>query len=189
MGEIEETSTANNAIESAPLTPSRVSSPHKKNLSVRTKVPEVEVHLYRRGNGPIDVFISSLGGWDQNQLEVNGILDKYGFKSLYAFNPGTGRGRQIRYARNGRSVSTYTNGSVVYVDGEPKDSSIQYITKLLVGVAVIAVLILLAMKDTPEWAKKLNISGGRIPPWVLACVVIVFTRLRRRSWDFLDKRR
>lgn len=89
--------------------------------SVKTKVPEVEVHLFRSGKGPIDVFRSGLGGWEQNQLEVQDILDKYGFKSLYAFNTSSGRGVPIRFnARNGRSILTYTDGSVIYVDGEPK---------------------------------------------------------------------
>ncbi|RXH79835.1 hypothetical protein DVH24_040982 [Malus domestica] len=34
------------------------------------EAPEVEVCLYRQGKGPIDVFKSGLGGWDQNQLGV-----------------------------------------------------------------------------------------------------------------------
>ncbi|CAL2276635.1 unnamed protein product [Prunus armeniaca] len=44
--------------------------------TARTKVPEVEVYLYRQGKGLIDTFRTSLGGWDQNQLEVRDILDK-----------------------------------------------------------------------------------------------------------------
>ncbi|THG18258.1 hypothetical protein TEA_017202 [Camellia sinensis var. sinensis] len=92
--------------------------------TVRTKVPEVEVHLYRRGKGPIDVFKSGLGGWDQNQLEIGDILDKYGFKSVFAFNPQTGRGAPIRFnPRNGRSVLPYNDGSVIFIDGEPKPLS------------------------------------------------------------------
>ncbi|KAI6689624.1 hypothetical protein NL676_026452 [Syzygium grande] len=59
---------------------------------VRTKVPEVEIHLFRQGKGPADVFKTSLGGWDQDQLEVRDILDKHGLKSIFAFNPGSGRG-------------------------------------------------------------------------------------------------
>ncbi|KAJ8426897.1 hypothetical protein Cgig2_005276 [Carnegiea gigantea] len=90
--------------------------------SVRTKVPEVEVHLYRQGKGPIAVFKSTLGGWDQDQLEVRDILDKYGFKSIYAFNPnGPGRTVPIRFhPRNGRSMLAYRDGAVIYIDGEPK---------------------------------------------------------------------
>lgn len=88
---------------------------------VKTKVPEVEVRLYRQGKGPIESFKSSLGGWDQNQLEVRDILDKYGFKSLYAFNPQSGRGVPIRFnPRNGRSMLPYRDGSEVHIDGEPK---------------------------------------------------------------------
>ncbi|KAF2297498.1 hypothetical protein GH714_024408 [Hevea brasiliensis] len=86
-----------------------------------TKVPEVEIHLYRQGKGPIDVFKSSLGGWDQDLLEVRDILDKYGFKSVYAFNPDSGRAAPIRFnGRNGRSILGYRDGSVICIDGEPK---------------------------------------------------------------------
>lgn len=88
---------------------------------VRTKVPEVEIRLYRQGKGPIEVFKSTLGGWDQDQLEVRDILDKYGFKSIYAFNPQTGRGVPIRFnPRNGRSMLSYRDGGAVHIDGEPK---------------------------------------------------------------------
>ncbi|CAL5386274.1 unnamed protein product [Camellia sinensis] len=157
--------------------------------TVRTKVPEVEVHLYRRGKGPIDVFKSGLGGWDQNQLEIGDILDKYGFKSVFAFNPQTGRGAPIRFnPRNGRSVLPYNDGSVIFIDGEPKDSLLKPITKILIGVALITFTIIFVMKENPEWMQKLYLSGGRIPPWVLACVVIVFTRFRKRTRDFPRKR-
>jgi hypothetical protein len=95
--------------------------PTRKSETVKTKVPEVEVHLFRRGKGPIDVFKAGLGGWEQDELEVRDILDKYGFKSIYAFNSGAGRGLAIRFnPRNGRSLLTYRDGSVVYIDGEPK---------------------------------------------------------------------
>nr|GLL39509.1 uncharacterized protein LOC109151308 [Ipomoea trifida] len=183
MGEIEESRATNTAGESAPL----LSNPDPR---VGAKVPEVEIHLYRQGKGPIEVAKWSLGGWEQDQLEVRDILDKHGFKSIYAFNPDSGRGVPIRFnPRNGRSILTYTDGSVIHVDGEPKDSLIQPITRILVGVAAITILIVVVMKETPEWAKKLNFSGGRIPPWILACVVIVFTRMRKRTKDFLEKRR
>uniref|UniRef100_A0A2P2QBR1 Uncharacterized protein n=1 Tax=Rhizophora mucronata TaxID=61149 RepID=A0A2P2QBR1_RHIMU len=155
---------------------------------VRTKVPEVEIHLYRRGKGPIDVFKSSLGGWDQDQLEVRYILDKYGFKSIYAFSPGSGRGAPIRFNRsNGRSLLGYRDGSEIYIDGEPKDSLIQPVTKILLGVAVITLLITLVLREPPEWFKSVNIFGGNFPPWILACVVIVFTRTRKRTKDLLKK--
>lgn len=96
-------------------------NPNPNPRSVKTKVPEVEIHLYRSGKGPIEIFKSSLGGWDRDQLEVQDILDKYGFKSIFAFTPGSGRGVPIRFsARNGRSILTYRDGSVIYVDGEPK---------------------------------------------------------------------
>lgn len=93
----------------------------KKARSVRTKVPEAEVHVYKQGKGPIDVIKTDLGGWDQDQLDVREILDRYGFKSVYAFTPGSGRGVPIRFnPRNGRSLLTYRDGAVIYVDGELK---------------------------------------------------------------------
>ncbi|CAK7346716.1 unnamed protein product [Dovyalis caffra] len=163
-------------------------NPKLTQKTVRTKVPEVEIHLYRQGKGPIDVFKSSLGGWDQDQLEVRQILEKYEFKAVFAFNPASGRGVPIRFGRNGRSMLGYRDGSVIHVDGEPKDSLINPVTKILVGVAVITLLIAMALKEPPEWIKKSNPFGGSFPPWVLACAVIVFTRMRRRTRDFLKKR-
>ncbi|THU59094.1 hypothetical protein C4D60_Mb03t21370 [Musa balbisiana] len=154
----------------------------------KNKAPEVEVHLFRRGRGPIDVFRSKLGGWDQDRLEVQDILDKYGFKSLFAFNPESGRGVPIRFSsRNGRSVLPYTGGSVVVIDGEPKDSLVKPVTKIMVGVAVLTLLIAMFFKETPEWFKSSRFSGITFPPWVLACMVIVFTRLRKRTKDVLKK--
>ncbi|KAL3635621.1 hypothetical protein CASFOL_020168 [Castilleja foliolosa] len=77
--------------------------------------------VYKQGKGPIDVIKTGLTGWDQDQLEVRQILDKYGFKSIFAYTPGSGRGMPIRFnPRNGRSMITYRDGAVVYVDGEPK---------------------------------------------------------------------
>ncbi|KAE9611374.1 hypothetical protein Lal_00011455 [Lupinus albus] len=155
---------------------------------VRTKVPEVEIQLYRQGRGPIAVFKSNLGGWEQDQLEVRDILEQYGFKSIYAFNPRSGRGVPIRFnPRNGRSILTYRDAAVVYVDGEPKDSLLKPVTRILVGVVLITIMILLVSRDTPQWFKKFNISGMNFPPWILACVVIVFTRMRKRTKDLLRK--
>lgn len=91
------------------------------------KVPEVEIQLYRQGRGPIAVFKSKLGGWEQDQLEVIDILDNYGLKSIYAFNTQSGRGVPIRFnPRNGRSILTYRPGAVVYVDGEPKVHTVSF---------------------------------------------------------------
>ncbi|KAG6785997.1 hypothetical protein NC652_005659 [Populus alba x Populus x berolinensis] len=175
-------------IEGANENESSPSNPKPTQKTVRTKVPEVEIHLYRKGKGPINVFKSSLGGWDQDQLEVREILEKYGFKSIFAFNPASGRGAPIRFGRNGRSMLGYRDGSVIHVDGEPKDSLIKPVTKTVLGVAVITLLITLALKERPEWIKSSNLFGGSFPPWILACAVIVFTRMRKRTGDFLKKR-
>ncbi|KAA8537974.1 hypothetical protein F0562_027446 [Nyssa sinensis] len=174
------------AEESSPLLQTKSNTRTK---SVRTMVPEVEVHLFRQGKGPIDVFKSSLGGWDQDHLEVRDILDKYGLKSIFAFNTESGRCAPIRFnPRNGRSLLPYTDGAVIFIDGEPKDSLIKPITKILLGIAVTTLSIVLVMKETPVWMKNLNLSVGNIPPWILACVVIIFTRTRKRTRDFLKTR-
>ncbi|XP_010521113.1 PREDICTED: uncharacterized protein LOC104800097 [Tarenaya hassleriana] len=173
--------------ETTPLLDESQPDSEQRPRSVRTKVPEVEIHLYRCGKGPIEVFKSNLGGWEQDQLEVRTILDKYGFKSIYAFNVESGRGAPIRFhPRNGRSMLPYKDGAVIYIDGEPKDSLLQPITRIILGVAVITLLITFLVKDPPEWIKK-NVSKGNFPPWVLACMVIVFTRARKRTREFLRK--
>ncbi|KAJ8426896.1 hypothetical protein Cgig2_005275 [Carnegiea gigantea] len=69
-----------------------------------------------------------------------------------------------------------------------KDSLINPITRIVVGVAIITVLIALVVTEVPEWAEKFNLRGWRIPPWLLACAVIVFTRMRKRTKDFLNQR-
>lgn len=69
-----------------------------------------------------------------------------------------------------------------------QDSLIKPVTKTVLGVAVITLLITLAVKERPEWFKSSNLFGGSFPPWILACAVIVFTRMRKRTGDFLKKR-
>lgn len=68
-----------------------------------------------------------------------------------------------------------------------QDSLLKPITRIVLSVAVITIMIVLVMKETPGWAKKLHFSIGPIPPWVLACAVIVFTRMRKRTKSFLEK--
>ncbi|KAJ4771554.1 WD repeat-containing protein [Rhynchospora pubera] len=129
----------NSADQVEEIQPESSSKRNPNPKSVHIKTPEVEVRLYRRGRGPVEVFKSRLGGWDQNQLEVGDILEKCGLKSLYAFNPEEGtRGVSIRFnAKNGRSMLPYTDGAVVYIDGEPKDSMVMPVTKVLVAVTFI----------------------------------------------------
>lgn len=69
-----------------------------------------------------------------------------------------------------------------------QDSVINPITKILVGVAAMTILIVFVVRESPQWAQKFNFSGGSIPPWILALVVIVFTRLSKRTKNFLTKR-
>lgn len=118
--------------ETAPLLDDSQPNGESRSQSATTKVPEVEIHLYRCGKGPIDVFKSNLGGWEQDQLEVRAILEKYGLKSIFAYNVEKGRGVPIRFQRNGRSVLTYRDGAVVYIDGEPQVISLFFLLSLLI---------------------------------------------------------
>ncbi|GAB4861075.1 hypothetical protein Ancab_036233 [Ancistrocladus abbreviatus] len=135
------------------------SKPNRR--SVKTKVPEVEVHLYRQGKGPIAVFKSTLGGWDQDQLEVRDILDQYGLKCIYAFNPGSGRTVPIRFhSRNGRSMLPYKDGSVIYVDGEPKALSVSVCAHMCVLKTTFPCLHASCMKMEMENGKQDDMGVG-----------------------------
>ncbi|KAL8166136.1 hypothetical protein V2J09_007635 [Rumex salicifolius] len=151
-----------------------------KDRSVKKKVPEVEIHLYKQGKGPIAVFQSALGGWDQDQLEVRDILEQFGLKSIYAFKPQSGRGVSIPFhPRNGRSLLPFKDGTVIHIDGDPKDPLIKPITKVLVITSFIVLLVTLLYSENPTWLNKFR--GKRIPPWLITCAVIIFTRLRNRT--------
>ncbi|KAL8171951.1 hypothetical protein V2J09_023755 [Rumex salicifolius] len=166
--EIEETSPLLGS--STTTTTNNESSTLDSNKSVRTKVPEVEVHLYRQGKGPITVFKSALGGWDQDQLEVKEILHQHGFKAIYAFSSSSGRSVPIRFhPKNGRSVLPYKDGAVIHVDGEPQDPLIKPITKILLGISFIVILISLGYNDNSAWLNKLKLKSLGIPPWLIAC--------------------
>ncbi|KAI0496353.1 hypothetical protein KFK09_022669 [Dendrobium nobile] len=168
-----------------PPNPDPNPNPEPRRRIVRTKVPEVEIHLFNRGKGPIATFSTSLGGWDQDRLDVQDILEKYGFQTLYSFNS-SGRGVPIRFNRkNGRSILSYTDGSLVLVDGEPKDPLVKPITKFLVGVVLISIVISVLMKDPPDWLKNLKLSTGVFPAWVLACAVVVLVRFMKRTKGLL----
>ncbi|XP_002888847.2 uncharacterized protein LOC9324910 [Arabidopsis lyrata subsp. lyrata] len=173
--------------ETTPLLDDSQPEGELRSTTAAAKVPEVEIHLYKCGKGPIDVFKSNLGGYEQDQLEVRSILDKYGLKSIFAFNVEKGRAFPIRFhPRNGRSVLPYRDGAVIYIDGEPQDSLLKPITRIILGVVIVTLLITFLLKDPPAWIKN-NVSIGTFPPWVLACIVIVFTRARKRTRDFFKK--
>ncbi|CAA0813507.1 Unknown protein [Striga hermonthica] len=93
---------------------------HLRTRTVTTKVPEGKVHVYKQGKGPIKVIKTVLAGWDQDQLQVREILEKYKFKSIYAFAPKLGRGVPIWFnPRNGQSLLTYRDGVVIMLMGSP----------------------------------------------------------------------
>ncbi|KAL6839812.1 hypothetical protein ACP4OV_029622 [Aristida adscensionis] len=173
--------------ESPVPTPARDGNPG----SEAAGAPEVEVQLFRRGRGPVAVFRSRLGGWTQDQLEVGDILEQYGLKSVFAFDAGKRtRGVAIRFhPRNGRSLLTYAPGSTIFLDGEPKDSLLKPITKIVIGVAAMTVVLAVLLKEAkmPEWLKAYKLGNVSFPPWVLACMVIVFMRLRKRTKDVMKK--
>lgn len=149
-------------------------------------VKEVEIHLFRQGVGPIAVFKSELGGYEQDQLEVRHILRTHSLKSLFAFNPRSGRGAPIRFSpKTGRSVLPYRHGAVLFIDGEPNASVLKPLSRILLGLILITVMITLVSMDAPEWIGKFNVSGVNFPPLILACVIVVFTRMRKRTRDFL----
>ncbi|EES03526.1 hypothetical protein BDA96_03G299100 [Sorghum bicolor] len=152
--------------------------------------PELEVQLFRRGR-PVAVFRSQLGGYTQDQLEVGDILEQHGLKSVFAFDPAARkRGVAIRFnPRNGRSLLTYAPGSTIFLDGEPKDSLLKPITKMVIGVAAMTVVAAVLLKEAkmPEWLQSSKLGTVSFPPWVLACMVIVFLRLRKRTKDVMKK--
>lgn len=86
-------------------------------------IKKVEIHLFRQGEGPIAIFKSELGGSEHSQLDVRQILRNHSLKSIFAFNPRSGRAAPIRFnTKTGNSVLSYRNGAVLYIDSEPKVS-------------------------------------------------------------------
>ncbi|GAU13277.1 hypothetical protein TSUD_42310 [Trifolium subterraneum] len=164
----------------------------RENNGSSKSAKKVEIHLFRQGEGPIAVFQSNLAGFDHNQLNVREILRKHSLKSIFAFNPRSGRAAPIRFnPKTGNSVFPYRNGAVLYIDSEPKESLLKPVYRILVGVALIAIMIMLVSGDidigSSEWVQKLNVSGVNFPPLILACVVVVFSRMRHRTRNFLKK--
>ncbi|CAK8573305.1 unnamed protein product [Lathyrus sativus] len=165
----------------------------EKDQSDSDEVKKVEIHLFRQGEGPISVFKSELGGLEQNRLDVRQILHKHSLKSIFAFNPRSGRAAPIRFnPKTGKSVLPYRNGAVLYIDSEPKESLLKPLSRILIGVALITIMIMLvsgdiAISSTPEWVQKLNVSGVNFPPLIVACVVVVFSRMRHRTRRFLKR--
>ncbi|CAI8604289.1 unnamed protein product [Vicia faba] len=157
------------------------------------EVKKVEIHLFRQGEGPIAVFQSELGGLEQNRLNIRQILQKHSLKSIFAFNPRSGRAAPIRFdPKTGNSALPYRNGAVLYIDSEPKESFLKPLSRILIGVALITIMIMLvtgdiAVNSTPEWVQKLNVSGVNFPPLIVACVVVVFSRMRHRTRRFLKR--
>jgi hypothetical protein len=112
---------SDDAIQEDPSAPTAARD-GKPGSGASAAAPEVEVQLFRRGHGPVAVFQSQLGGYTQDQLEVGDILEQYGLKSVFAFDPAARtRGVAIRFhPRNGRSLLSYSPGSTIFLDSEPK---------------------------------------------------------------------
>eukprot|EP01018_Ginkgo_biloba_P032067 Gb_09091 [translate_table: standard] len=151
------------------------------------KFGEVEVHLYIRGKGPIHVFKATLGGWDEDRLDLQQIMDDYGLKALYAFSTRSGRGLRLRInPRNGLSILPYT-GKLVCIDAEPKDSLIKPISKILLVLAVFTFLAAMVLREPPQWIHKVKFLGGGSFSWTVAIIIFVFSRLRKRIRDILKR--
>ncbi|XP_058764068.1 uncharacterized protein LOC131637493 [Vicia villosa] len=164
----------------------------EKHQSDSDEVNQVEIHLFRQGQGPIAVFKSELAGCEQNRLDVRRILHQHSLKSIFAFNPRSGRAAPIRFnPKTGNSALPYRNGAVLYIDSEPKESLLKPLSRILIGVALITIMIMLVSGEiavsTPEWVQKLNVSGVNFPPLIVACVVVVFSRMRHRTRRFLKR--
>ncbi|XP_020097213.1 uncharacterized protein LOC109716284 [Ananas comosus] len=157
-------------------------NPNPNPRSEGESAPWVEVHLFRRGRGPVGVFRSRLGGAAGDRLDVRGILAEHGLRSLFAFQAPSHRGFPIRFApADGRSRLPFRPGSVVFLDGDPKDSLAKPIAAIGLGVAVPALLIALMVKGVPEALKRSrSVGGGLFPPWILACMLVLYVRSRRR---------
>ncbi|KAH9302714.1 hypothetical protein KI387_014297, partial [Taxus chinensis] len=161
-----------------------VKSENKEETSAT--VPEAEVHLYVKGQGPINVFKCPLGGWDQDKLDLIQIMDDYGLKTLYAFSTRSGRGAPLRFNhRNGLSMLAYT-GKQVCIDGDPKDSLLKPITKILLVFALVTFLIAIAIREKPpQWVHNIQVLGGGSLAWTIAIVVFVYSRLRKKLQNVL----
>ncbi|KAL5076582.1 hypothetical protein RYX36_015566, partial [Vicia faba] len=58
---------------------------------------------------------------EQNRLDVRQILHKHSLKSIFAFNPRSGRAALIRFnPETKNSILHYRNDVVLYIDSEPK---------------------------------------------------------------------
>jgi hypothetical protein len=59
---------------------------------------------------------------------------------------------------------------------------------MVIGLAAMTVVAAVLFKEAkmPEWLSS-RLGAVNFPPWVLACMVIVFVRLRKRTKDAMKK--
>lgn len=97
--------------------------PLESTATARQHVPSVEVHLYRRGAGPVAIFRSDLAGHRRDRLDVRRIQASHGLRALFAFRPeGSRRGRGLRIRCDpaaGYSALPFRDGAAIALDGEP----------------------------------------------------------------------
>ncbi|XP_078164492.1 uncharacterized protein LOC144559348 [Carex rostrata] len=142
----------------------------------------VEVHLYRRGRGPIAIFQSTLVGPGLDRLDVRSIMSQHGLRSLFAFKPPSKRGFRIRFDLvNGQSVHRYKPESILFFDSEPKGSLIRPISIIFMGVAILCIMIAVLRKEFPYQLNSKTLFGSFVPPWLLAFGVILYTRMRKTT--------
>lgn len=61
------------------------------------------------------------------------------------------------------------------------------VTKILLAVTLLTLLAAIYFRETPKWFTSSKLSSLNFPPWVLACIIIAFTRLHKRTKDVLKK--
>ncbi|KAI5065898.1 hypothetical protein GOP47_0018522 [Adiantum capillus-veneris] len=143
--------------------------------------PAVQVELYIRGKGPVRVFTETLKGWDQNRLDLEGIMRAHKLQAIYAFSLCDGRGnRLLANPRNGLSFIPYSGRPDVLIrlDGEPADSFSFMLAKFLFGFVLIAGLAALTLSESLPELLSLSKDTGRSYMVVLLCfVTMLYTQL------------
>ncbi|NP_001144412.1 uncharacterized protein LOC100277349 [Zea mays] len=158
--------------------------PLESTATARQRVPSVEVHLYRRGAGPVAIFRSDLAGPRRDRLDVRRIQASHGLRALFAFRPeGSRRGRGLRIRCDpaaGYSALPFRDGAAIALDGEPGESWTKPVSVIVAGLLVLAVMAAVAANGVPEPLRSSRLANGIFAPWILFSAVIIFARARTR---------
>lgn len=139
------------------------------------------MELYVDGKGPRHVFKAPLKGWEANRLDLEGIMDTYRLKNLFAYSLDTGRGNRLYFnPKNGLSLVCYSGKPdvVVRLDADSKESYLLLLGKVLFGVILIGGLAFVALSPSlPEPLLRLREMSGRHMAWLICFIIIIFTQL------------